>query len=68
MAGAFRRGRGPCLSPASAGTLWLVSRSSYDRTGQIRPFKQRNPVAYWTAFVIVAAMLATGFVGLASVL
>ncbi|MDG2114933.1 MAG: hypothetical protein P8N02_20270 [Actinomycetota bacterium] len=45
-----------------------MSRSSYDRSGQLRPLRQRNPVAYWTAVVVVGAMLASGFAALASLL
>jgi len=30
--------------------------------------KERNPMAYWTAVVVVLAMLATGFAALASLL
>ncbi len=43
-------------------------RSSYDLEGNIRPLRQRNPVAFWMAIIMVAAMLATGFTAIAAVL
>lgn len=46
----------------------MTNRSSYDRHGNLRPLRQRNPLAYWMAIVMIAAMLATGFTALVSAL
>jgi hypothetical protein len=34
----------------------------------LRPLKQRSPVAYWTAVVVVGAMVLTFFAALVSAL
>lgn len=33
------------------------NRSSYTRTGEIRPLRERRPAAYWTAVLISVAMV-----------
>ena len=67
MAGAGIGGRGSGLT-AGLDSLADVSSSNYDRSGNIRPLRERSPFAYWTAIVVVAAMILTGFAALVSVL
>ncbi|WP_419922308.1 hypothetical protein [Candidatus Poriferisodalis sp.] len=40
----------------------------YDAAGNLRPLRQRSPGLWWTAILIVAAMLLTGFAAITSVL
>ena len=40
----------------------------YDASGNLRPLRQRSPGLWWTAILIVAAMLLTGFAAITSVL
>ncbi|MFT5531554.1 MAG: hypothetical protein ACI91O_001581 [Candidatus Poriferisodalaceae bacterium] len=55
------------MNASGPSTIGTVSRSNYDRSGQIRPLRERSPIAYWTAVSVVAAMLLTGFAALTSV-
>lgn len=45
-----------------------MRRHRYDTAGNLRPLRQRNPGLWWTAVLVVAAMLLSGFAAIASVL
>ena len=45
-----------------------MAKHRYDRAGNLRPLRQRSPGLWWTALLVVAAMLLTGFAAIASVL
>lgn len=45
-----------------------MSKRRYDAAGNLRPLYQRNPGLWWTAVLVVAAMLLTGFAAIVSVL
>ncbi len=45
-----------------------MTRNRYDAAGNLRPLRQRNPGLWWTAVLVVVAMLLTGFAAIASVL
>ncbi|MCY4518143.1 hypothetical protein [Candidatus Poriferisodalis sp.] len=45
-----------------------MTRHRYDAAGNLRPLRQRSPGLWWTAVLVVAAMLLTGFAAIASVL
>ncbi|WP_420446495.1 hypothetical protein [Candidatus Poriferisodalis sp.] len=45
-----------------------MPRNRYDSAGNLRPLHQRSPGVWWTAVLVVAAMLLTGFAAIASVL
>ena len=45
-----------------------MAQHRYDAAGNLRPLRQRSPVLWWTAVLVVAAMLLTGFAAITSVL
>ena len=45
-----------------------MTRHRYDAAGNLRPLRQRSLGLWWTAVLVVAAMLLTGFAAIASVL
>lgn len=45
-----------------------MPRHRYDDAGNLRPLRQRSPGLWWTAILIVAAMLLTGFAAIGPVL
>ncbi|WP_420624737.1 hypothetical protein [Candidatus Poriferisodalis sp.] len=45
-----------------------MPRNRYDAAGNLRPLRQRSPGVWWTAVLVVLAMLLTGFAAIASVL
>jgi len=45
-----------------------MAQHPYDAAGNLRPLRQRSPALWWTAVLVVAAMLLTGFAAITSVL
>ncbi len=45
----------------------MPRRSSYDRAGNLRPLRKRNPALFWVAMALAVLMALSGITAVASI-